>query len=338
METSVDIALIERELRDLWQQMARPAQTEQQQAVTRACVMNLIVYAPGETADRDVTGILADVIYEHPARMIVLLPEGTGPEPLAQHSLSAWVTAQCRVAAGGRKQVCCEQIMIRAKGPVLKQLPSVVIRLLVPDLPVCLWWRDQLRETNDVLNALLKPADHIIVDSALFADPSREFERLAALIRANRGWTAFSDLNWSRLTPWRITIAECFDVAEYRSCFSRINAVHIGWNHHSQWMLLIGWLAGRLHWDPHWVNSMVHVSAGQVPYIRFVMDDGEVTVRQNSEGSHLETFLRAKDRQLVGRITKLSPGAEAASLNQELEILGSDHVFEEALEMILKYA
>ena len=45
----VDVAEIERELRGLWKQMAQPGDNDaQQHAVTRACVLNLLIYAPGE--------------------------------------------------------------------------------------------------------------------------------------------------------------------------------------------------------------------------------------------------------------------------------------------------
>ena len=43
----IDIRAIERELNGLWKQLAENANDEKQQAVTRTCVLNLIVVTGG---------------------------------------------------------------------------------------------------------------------------------------------------------------------------------------------------------------------------------------------------------------------------------------------------
>src|SRR6185503_18040748 len=108
------------------------SQHHSDQAVTRDQVMNLIVYANGEK-EQEVSQALADVAYESPGRMIVLLKQSGS-------SMSSWVNALCHRSAGGRKQVCCEQIIIRGGDQIPLQWSSAALPLIVPDLPRFLWW------------------------------------------------------------------------------------------------------------------------------------------------------------------------------------------------------
>ena len=108
----VNVHAIERDLRKLWEKMAETTQAEGQEPVMRACVLNLIVYTPGEHTAGEVSQIMAEVTTQHPSRIFVILPKYQASEP----ALSAWVTAQCHLSPGGRKQVCCEQIMIAVEG------------------------------------------------------------------------------------------------------------------------------------------------------------------------------------------------------------------------------
>src|SRR5262245_47845557 len=110
-----DVASLERELRELWEGMA--SKGAEQEAVTRACVHNLIVYAPGEKSDAEVNSIIAEITVQNPGRVFILLPD-----PASKNDrTNAWVSAQCYRTAGKREQVCCEQIMLRAEGEAVRE-------------------------------------------------------------------------------------------------------------------------------------------------------------------------------------------------------------------------
>ena len=50
-QRAVDVSVIEHELKELWEQMTEVSAEEDQQAVMRACVANLVVVNPaGESA------------------------------------------------------------------------------------------------------------------------------------------------------------------------------------------------------------------------------------------------------------------------------------------------
>jgi len=109
-----------------------------------------------------------------------------------------------------------------------------------------------------VFNELVETSDRVIVDSAMLPDPEDGLVKLAALIHERSPWAAFSDLNWSRLTPWRVSISGFFDVPDWRPYLARINRVEIDYEQaptahrsiSSQVLLIVGWLAGRLKWRP----------------------------------------------------------------------------------------
>ncbi len=126
-----------RDLDELWAQMAEVSSENLQQAVMKACVLNLVVYASGPESAGEVGQVIAKLTQEHPGRVMVVHPGLNS----AKGALDVMVTAQCH-GSTSEKQICCEQIVIRASGPEINHLPSLVSRLLLPDLPVFLWWRD----------------------------------------------------------------------------------------------------------------------------------------------------------------------------------------------------
>src|SRR5262245_62655719 len=126
-EGFVDVAAIEKELKELWTDMS--SEKGQKEAVTRTCVHNLIVYAPGERSDAEVNAIVAEVTIQNPGRVFILLPDPSSKEK----KVSAWVSAQCYRTSGMRQQICCEQIMVRAQGDAVQELPSILDPLTIPD-------------------------------------------------------------------------------------------------------------------------------------------------------------------------------------------------------------
>ncbi|MFQ5656471.1 MAG: glucose-6-phosphate dehydrogenase assembly protein OpcA [Candidatus Methylomirabilales bacterium] len=362
--TDVSALTIERDLRTLWEQMAEVTEAEHREPVMRACVLNLMVYAPGENAADQVSQIMADVTTEHPSRIFVILPNHDTPVA----ALNAWVTAQCHLAPGGRKQVCCEQIMITAEGGALHWLPSLVRPLLVPDLPVVLWWRDRPETAGRLFDELLETADRVIIDAGALHDPLKELGGLTALIKQKTRWAAFSDLSWARLTPWRGLVAGFFDVPDYRPYLTRFNRVEIECRmdcaDHDvipvQALLIVGWLASRLRWQLRsgigWIDkrtcqlqmrvderpivvqiktaastkeslNAIRLSAEGEPSARFMVSKSE-------DGLHLLSNIELAEKSVVGKVRRLDDHSQARLISRELEILDHDAVYEQALEFI----
>lgn len=246
----IDVRAIERELNDLWKQLAEDANAEKQQTVTRTCVLNLIVVTGGGRAAERATETVARLTERHPNRAFVI-----SAAPNAQKDvLDAWVQTHCQMPSPGRPQVCGEQITIEARGTAVERVAGTLLPLLVPDVPVMLWWPHGEPADDPRFLKVADMVDRVIVDSATFAAPEAGLAHLAALLNPGAG-TAISDLSWSRLTPWRELTAQFFDAPALVPHLAEITRVSVDYEaragavaDRSQALLLVGWLAARLDW------------------------------------------------------------------------------------------
>src|SRR5829696_8772726 len=190
----IDAAKLERELNAMWAEMSAPEGEGSAAGVVRACVLNLVVYAEGAAERAEVDDLLSEVVERHPCRAIVLAAEREADDA----SLEAFVSTRCQLSSRGSKRICGEQITIEAAGAAVDTASSAVEPLLVPDVPVFLWWKDR---------------------------PHYDLRRLAGLLEGGR--MRLSDLNWGRLTSWRELVAGFWDVADYRDSLARIERIVI---------------------------------------------------------------------------------------------------------------
>src|SRR5207248_159896 len=99
-----------------------------------------------------------------------LYPAGTsGPAEadllIGREGTAPGLQMHCRQSQpGGREQVSCEHILIRARGDVDDRIASAVIPLLLPDLPVFLWWTGTPPLDAPHFEELVGLADRLIVD------------------------------------------------------------------------------------------------------------------------------------------------------------------------------
>jgi glucose-6-phosphate dehydrogenase assembly protein OpcA len=250
----VSLGNIEKGLTALWQAAGKPRPGEEEPPVSRACVFNLVICVEGDQQLADVTQIIASITWSYPCRAIVLVRKPD--EPTAD--ITATVSAHCQLPTATGKKVCCEQITVYGSGESADGLWSMVLPLLVPDLPVMLWWPIEPTLDGPLFTRLVKTADRLIVDSRTFDRPAKTFARLADISQAHHNDTAFSDLGWSRLTPWRSTLAQFFDNPEMRPFLRHVVSLAIDYEapddneqpNFSEALLLVGWLASKLGWQP----------------------------------------------------------------------------------------
>jgi glucose-6-phosphate dehydrogenase assembly protein OpcA len=265
VQTTVDIGAIERELRQLWTDNAAEADG---QAVTRALTLSLVARATdGDTAER-ISQIVQELTASHPNRAVLV-----SVRPDAEPRLEAFVQANCLLGNRGAPQVCGEQITIDARGPAASQVASLVLPLLVPDLPVVLWLPGPRPFDDPLLARLRVVLDRLIVDSRSFAEPTRELAQMAAFDAAVResggsrpNRPALSDLGWAELTPWRELTAQFFDTRVLLPHLRRVDRLEIDYvregqgTNHVQGLLMAGWLASCLGWTP--LEEAVSVEGG----------------------------------------------------------------------------
>jgi glucose-6-phosphate dehydrogenase assembly protein OpcA len=164
----------------------------------------------------------------HPSRTLLLLPRPDEPD-----GLDALVSVRCFPI--GDRAICGEVIELTLRGNRVVAPASIVLPLLISDLPVFCRWRGLPPFGEAPFEQLVEIADRLIVDSTewgglpgTYAPLCEQFER-----------TAVSDIAWARTERWRALLA---------SLWPRIAGVHSLRVHGTpaQGYLLAGWLRSRL--------------------------------------------------------------------------------------------
>lgn len=271
----VDIAKIEKELQTLWQSASESG--EANGSVTRACAINLILYSEDADAETVAGDVLDDITTRHPCRAILAISR-----PSTTPSLEAWVSARCHISdSKSGKQICCEQITVRSEGNGPHELTSVVLPLVISDLPVFLWWRAKKVDFASV-RPFLSYVDELIVDSAKDEGSCNFFSDVIHIIGAyleekHGAQIVVSDLNWRRSLLWREALALSFDEQHGHlsvAALGDVKTVEITYaggksvcsGHLNQTLLFIGWLANRLGWQfKSATNSLVKFAKAEKP-------------------------------------------------------------------------
>jgi glucose-6-phosphate dehydrogenase-like protein OpcA len=287
----VTISDIERELARLREEIAPPGE----HSSLRTSSMTHIAWVP-EAWERAAFETLAGLAERHPSRGIVLLPR---PEE-ARDALDAEVDLRCFRTEGLQREICAEVIAIRLNGSRAKAPASVVMPLLIPDLPVFLRWRGELPlhapHTDGAVGAgqarpeLVDIVDRLIVDSREWADPAQGFAQLTELFER----VAVSDIAWARTEPWREAIAALWpQVAE--AGVLRVTGPE------SEALLLVRWLRTRLRREVR----LEHAPADELEHV-------EVDGRQVRPGW-------------------LERPSSSELLSAQLDLFGRDRTYEQAV-------
>ena len=214
VEVRVDVNAIEKSLTELWR-----GEGKDEHALTRAALWNVVAHTTSHELQTEASEALARASAAIPQRTIIVRANAAdGPE------LASWISANCHLAGGG-KQVCSEEITLVAGGDRIHRLPPVVNALLIPDMPVAVWWLGDLpQENEDYVLSILEPADRLIVDSADF-DSATDLMLISRV--AQKTATAPADLNWVRLEEWRAATASVFDPPAMRTRLRSIRSIRV---------------------------------------------------------------------------------------------------------------
>jgi glucose-6-phosphate dehydrogenase assembly protein OpcA len=358
---AIDIRMIERELNELWRQ-ATEAHGNGSRAVTRVCVLNLVVCVADRRAADHATEVVAQLMGRYPNRAIVINAadgDATDTTPL----LDAWVQAHCQMPGPGRPQVCCEQITIEAQGTGVERVPGAVLPLLVPDVPAMLWWPHGAPFDHPLFARLHAIVDRVIVDSSTFAAPEAGFAQLVDLLD---GKQALSDLAWGRLTPWRELVAQFFDAPAMLPHLNEVERVTIvyearsdGATGRNQAVLLAGWLASRLGWSPEGAPQATNDSVTftmrrrdgaplsvdmrpapatddlmlRLASIKISGAHARFAVRRGDASDCAEASAEVAGKAPLRRVVRLERLDEATLIGEELRLLRRDKGFEGALRV-----
>jgi glucose-6-phosphate dehydrogenase assembly protein OpcA len=365
---SADVATLEEELSELWRAAAEDPGTDQ--PVMRASVLTLLAFVESEEEGRETFNLVSHVIAQNPCRAILMVAE---PKEHPE-GLSAWISAQCHLPPSGARQVCCEQIYVRARGEAVQGLDNVVLPLIVPDLPVYLWWRAGRFLPPSFLAQVLRITNRVLVDSGRFEEPEVDLATLARQVArySQADGMAFSDLNWARLTPCRELIAKSFDSDDARACLENLAEVSFEWQQDpsaedgrtAQALLLTAWLASRLGWQP---VGRITASAGAGRVLEFRRGDRKIRVEwvvrreagkasapfnvslktggsspahfsisESMEEGIVRTRAELPGRATLERTARLVVMGDVELVNEELKFPERDKVYEDALGQIAR--
>jgi Glucose-6-phosphate dehydrogenase subunit len=166
----------------------------------RTSVLTHIAWVPGEW-QQAATEALAGLAERHPSRTLLLFPQ-----PEAGDALAARVTLECHELPGLDKHLCNEVVELRLQGGRSQAPATIVVPLLLPDLPVFLRWRGRPEFTSPVFEQLVEVTDRLVVDSSEWPDLSDAYGELSAFFDR----VAVSDIAWRRTLPWRRALAQAW--------------------------------------------------------------------------------------------------------------------------------
>lgn len=240
----------EHELRMAWRALDDFSRREHGEGMLRLREVNLVVMC--SESDLPVAQRTAGLITrEHPARILVLVDTcGVGDAASAttaapgRQSTASIVTA-CLADPSSGHHVCSEEVLIRSGEGDRRALRAAVLQLLVQDVPVVGWRYGDVSSDPAGLEWLIGICDQVITDLAQAHDLRAAIRTLDSLGRAGGVW--LRDLEWSRITRWRVLTAELFSRAENLAALS--GRVELTVEHHrapAQALLYGAWFCSRL--------------------------------------------------------------------------------------------
>jgi glucose-6-phosphate dehydrogenase assembly protein OpcA len=320
MSATVAPDAILKELAALWTQEGKLGDA----GVLRACSMTLLVIAEAADDAAALGETVAALMPEHPARTILIVLQGDGERALSQR-----VYQQCWKPFGQRQQICCEQIEITASDAALADLPSVILPLAVPDLPVILWCRSPRLARRPEFGEIAGMATKVVMDSAAAEGSTAAIVEMAEAVR--RGGI-LADLAWTRLTRWRETLARVFENRDTLAHLAEVDRVTVrfGPGYETAAWYLAAWAA----------NALASVGRTVTP----VVGRQEESLRLELSGGGFRVELSRQDERLVtvvneqSNCTNLPRPTDYLLMREELGIVRRDAVFEGTLASAARLA
>jgi len=337
-------------------ELARLRMNEDGSLGARASVLNLIVVTSEEYAP-EVARVVCELSGKYPSRAILMVSDPEEVEANLEIGLSAFCSVRRGMPGGSRNQVCAEQITMHVEGPPAEHLESLAGPVLIPDLPVFLWYPEGGLPGSPGCEGMAALADRLILDSGAPGDCEASLQGMAVLLE-QVGVPAIGDLQWAALSPWRSLLADLFAPPERTGELAKIRRVEILHDRtgECQALLLVGWLSGALGWRPKSAHGTAEGRtfrfdgpSGEVT-VELYRDDPEISLRRvrlyseelsfqvSRYGQHdnaRSTVMRGEEL-LGGRTVHLGFSGVADLLGEELRFLARDETHASALKSVVK--
>jgi glucose-6-phosphate dehydrogenase assembly protein OpcA len=245
---------------DIESSLARLRETESRDdaPVLRASTMTHLVWAPPRWLPR-AKSTLAGLQDSHPARTIFLVPQ-----PGRARGISFGVSLHA-VQTDGAREAHAEVIEIRLGGVAVSHPASIVLPLLISDLPVFCRWRGEPDWGSAQLDQLVDITDRLVVNSSEWPGAPRQYPQLSALFDR----TAVSDIAFSRTLQWRARLADLWP------SIKTIDRLRVE-GPQADAALVAGWLRSRLKRE----IALVRRPADEIRSIRVDGVEVELPIRE----------------------------------------------------------
>jgi len=339
-QLAVDTTAIERELACLWK-AASGVGGGSSPAIIRACQLNLIVACASAEETGRAASAVAEVIRLHPSRVLMAVVDAAD----RSNRLQASISAHCALAAGAERgsHVCCEQITLTASSSAIPRLAAAVLPLLVPDLPVVLWWPGDPDLEADLAADLTDAADRVVVDSRRFSNPASSMRRLSVQD------CPVSDLAWHRLRGWRELTAGFFDGEAAETYPPRLEKVLVEYagagREISEAALLGSWVASCLKWGDRpgpvgkialQARSESDQAPGSVLSLTLEAPGASFSLRREGGAEFVASSMTIDRGASISRLARVACRDEATLLSRSLDAGGRDTVYEEAVDRAVR--
>lgn len=266
-----------------------------------------LVIVTDEGSAYDAIRAASDASREHPSRILAVIKRpGRTARDRARPRLDAEVMVGSDSSAG-------ETVVLRLHGELLNHAESVVLPLLLPDAPVVVWWPADAPE-NPAEHPLGRLGQRRITDAAAAEDPVTTLG-----IRASSYTPGDTDLAWTRVTPWRSTLAAALD--QKHSAISSACVEGEAYNPSAE--LLALWLADRLKVP---VERTVSDGPG-LTAVRLQTADGTICL-DRPDGALAELAMPGQPDRHVA----LKRRETAELIAEELRRLDPDEIYKSAVQ------
>ncbi len=315
----------------------------------RASVMNLIVVTDEESAE-GVTRVINELSGRYPSRALVLISD---PEE-ERTNLEVGFSVFCNARGGGNTNVYAEGVTLHVEGPPARHLESFAGPLLIPDLPVFLWYPNGAIPASPACDGMSALAGRLVLDTGAADDPEGSLRAVAHLVGHEES-PAVGDLQWSALSPWRSLVTDLFAPPGRAAELEKIRRVEVQYapDAGSRALLFSGWLSSCLGWRPESASRMedggrefVFSGPSGAVTVHLIPNPSDAALRQAKllcdgdltfEVSRHREAINARSRVLRGgemigeRTVHLGPSDTGAFLGEELRLVGRDEIYEAAL-------
>lgn len=212
---------------------AQASDAEGRHVAARTSVLNLVVIAGEEATAKWCAQIISGTAGRHPSRSLILSESDPEGPPGLEASVE---TVSTSTAAGRRAESGAEMIHVTTHGETGRHLASIIVPLLVHDLPVAMWWPGQPSLSSHRSDRLLPIADRLIVDGSGWAGNGLDvLAELAHLSETRRPGGRFAgnrplvivDFALVRQTRWREALASVYDLPDLRPHLGAVRSIRI---------------------------------------------------------------------------------------------------------------